>query len=161
MVFRDSWRLGFLRITAFSESNWSPRELLELHLFSRLDKKRVSLSGPCLELKKIKGDAVEPDPPIGGRSVSVTRVEGRKKDHKVFMYTLSTCVWCKRTKQFLKHSGVEYEYVDVDLARGEERKKIEKDFAKTGSYSYPTTVVDGKRVIKGFRVDEIKEALGL
>jgi len=93
--------------------------------------------------------------------VNATRVEGRRKDHKVFMYTLSTCVWCKRTKQFLKDSGVEYEYVDVDQANSEQLKKIEKDFAKTGSYSYPTIVIDDKRVIKGFKVDEIKEALGL
>jgi len=100
-------------------------------------------------------------PPIGGRLVSATRVEGKRKDHKVFLYTLSTCIWCKHTKQFLKDNGVEHEYVDVDLARGEERRKIEKDFAKTGSYSYPTMVIDGKRVIKGFRVEEIKEALGI
>ena len=93
--------------------------------------------------------------------MNATRVEGRRKDHKVFMYTLSTCVWCKRTKQFLKDSGVEYEYVDVDQANSEQLKKIEKGFAKTGSYSYPTIVIDDKRVIKGFKVDEIKEALGL
>lgn len=91
----------------------------------------------------------------------VSKVDGRNKNHRVFIYALSTCVWCKRTKQFLKERGVEYEYVDVDLASGEERRKIEKEFAKTGSYSYPTLVIDGKRVIKGYRVDEIKEALGL
>lgn len=91
----------------------------------------------------------------------VSKVDGRNKNHRVFIYALSTCVWCKRTKQFLKERGVEYEYVDVDLASGEERRKIEKEFAKTGSYSYPTLVIDGKLVIKGYRVDEIKEALGL
>jgi len=93
--------------------------------------------------------------------VVVSKVDGRNKNHRVFIYALSTCVWCKRTKQFLKERGVEYEYVDVDLASGEERRKIEKEFAKTGSYSYPTLVIDGKLVIKGYRVDEIKEALGL
>jgi len=98
---------------------------------------------------------------VGGVWVVVSKVDGRNKNHRVFIYALSTCVWCKRTKQFLKERGVEYEYVDVDLASGEERRKIEKEFAKTGSYSYPTLVIDGKRVIKGYRVDEIKEALGL
>jgi glutaredoxin-like protein NrdH len=93
--------------------------------------------------------------------VVVSKVDGRNKKHRVFIYALSTCVWCKRTKQFLKEKSVEYEYVDVDLVNGDERRRIEKEFAKTGSYSYPTLVIDGKRVIKGYRVDEIKEALGI
>jgi len=35
---------------------------------------------------------------------------------------LSTCGWCKKTKQFLRENDVEYEYLDVDTATPEERK---------------------------------------
>ena len=34
------------------------------------------------------------------------------------LYALSTCVWCRRTKQLLDQLGVEYDYVDVDLLEG-------------------------------------------
>jgi len=93
--------------------------------------------------------------------VKVVKVQGGNKKHKVFMYALSTCAWCKRTKQFLKDNDVDHEYVDVDLATGEERKKIERDLASRECYVYPTLLIDGRRLIKGFKVDEINEALGL
>jgi len=37
----------------------------------------------------------------------VVKVEGEKRGHRVFLYTLSTCGWCKRTKEFLRENGVE------------------------------------------------------
>ena len=93
--------------------------------------------------------------------MNVVKVDGEKKDHKVFMYALSTCVWCKRTKQFLKDSAVAHEYVDVDLEDPENKRKIEKDLARRGCYSYPALVIDGEKLIVGFKIDEMKEALGL
>jgi len=93
--------------------------------------------------------------------VNVVKVQGGKKSHKVFMYALSTCVWCKRAKQFLKNNDVDYEYVDVDLESGEERRKIERELASRGWYAYPALLIDGGRLIKGFNVEEIKEVLGL
>jgi len=93
--------------------------------------------------------------------VNVVKVQGGNKNHKVFMYALSTCVWCKRTKQFLKDNDVDYEYVDVDLESEEEQEKIEKDLASRECYVYPALLIDGGRLIKGFKVDEIEEVLGL
>ena len=39
----------------------------------------------------------------------------KKTTIRLLVYALSTCVWCKLTKQFLNDNNVEYEYVDVDL----------------------------------------------
>ena len=44
-----------------------------------------------------------------------SKVSGNKTDHKVTVYALSTCVWCKMTKQFLKDNNVAFEFVEVDL----------------------------------------------
>jgi len=93
--------------------------------------------------------------------LKVVKVEGKNKTHKIFIFALSTCVWCKRTKQFLKDNNVEYEYVDVDLAEGQERDEVEEEMSKVGGYSYPTIVIDNKTVIRGFREEAIKEALGI
>lgn len=87
-------------------------------------------------------------------------VEGKNNKHKVMVYAISTCAWCKMTKEFLKDSSIEYEYVDVDLASDADHEKITKDITnRGGSPSYPTLIVDDKTVITGFRKDKIKEAL--
>lgn len=79
----------------------------------------------------------------------------------VKMYTLSTCSHCKATKKFLNDCAVEYEFTDVDLLEGEERKAILEDVKKWNPRcSFPTIIIGGK-VIVGHREDEIREALGL
>ena len=91
-----------------------------------------------------------------------SKVSGTKNNHKVTLFALSTCVWCKLTKQYLNDNGVEYEYIDVDLANEEDKQNIHEIIqGKGGMLSYPTTIVDDKVVITGFRKDKLKEALGI
>ena len=79
---------------------------------------------------------------------------------KIFLYALSTCVWCKKTKKFLDELGVEYSYLFVDLSNNGGRDKITKEVAKwTPRCSYPTLVIKNKDVIVGFQEDKIREAL--
>ena len=76
------------------------------------------------------------------------------------MYALSTCVWCKLTKEFLKENNVQYEFVDVDLADEKDKDKIHETIQNMGGMlSYPTIIVDDKVVINGFRKDKLKEVL--
>ncbi len=78
------------------------------------------------------------------------------------IYALSTCVWCKMTKQYLKDNEVEYEYLDVDLCEpGEKEQARQQILSKGGMLSYPTIIVDDKKLITGFRKDQLKEALEL
>jgi len=94
--------------------------------------------------------------------VQFSKVSGKKNDHKVTVYALSTCVWCKMTKQFLSDSDVSYEFVDVDLLDEDDKHKVHETItSKGGSLSYPTTIVDDKTVITGFRKDKLKEALSV
>jgi len=91
-----------------------------------------------------------------------SKVSGKRNDHKVTLYALSTCVWCKLTKQFLTDNGVEFEFIDVDLLDEDDKRKVhETIMSKGGSLSYPTTIVDDKTVVTGFRKDKLKEALGV
>jgi len=91
-----------------------------------------------------------------------SKVSGKKNDHKVTIFALSTCVWCKLTKQFLSDNDVAYEFVDVDLLDENDKSTVhETILSKGGSLSYPTTIVDEKKVITGFRKDQLKEALGI
>ena len=89
------------------------------------------------------------------------KVPGSKKDHKVMIFTLSTCGWCKKTKKLLKDMDVEYEYADIDLVKGEEREKVREELRKYNPrMSAPTVIIDdGKNVIIGHNEEEVKEAL--
>jgi len=82
-------------------------------------------------------------------------------DKSVKIFSLSTCSHCKSTKKFLKDCTIMYEFVDVDLLDGEERKAILEDVKKFNpKCSFPTIVI-GDTVIVGYKEEEIKEALGL
>lgn len=79
----------------------------------------------------------------------------------VKIYTLSTCGHCKNTKAFLKDHDISFDFVDVDLLDGDDRKSaIEEVRELNPKLSFPTLVI-GDTVIVGFRKDEISEALGL
>ena len=85
-------------------------------------------------------------------------IEGKDKG-KINLYALSTCIWCKKTKDLLSSLGVGYDYVFVDLLTGEERKEaIEQVKRYNPSCSFPTLVI-GEKCIVGYREKEIKEVL--
>ncbi|HPQ43512.1 MAG TPA: glutaredoxin family protein [Syntrophales bacterium] len=82
-------------------------------------------------------------------------------EKKVTMYTLSTCSHCKSAKKLMHDCNVKYDFTDVDLLEGEERRAIIEDLRKYNpDCSFPTIII-GDRVIVGFKEDEIREALGL
>lgn len=94
--------------------------------------------------------------------MNISKVAGTNNKHKVLVYALSTCVWCKMTKQYLKDNNVEYEYVDVDLCSEEEKNEIRRHIQDKGApLGYPTVIIDDQKVITGFRKDLLKEALEL
>jgi len=79
----------------------------------------------------------------------------------VKMYTISTCSHCKATKKFMDDCKVQYEFTDVDLLEGEERKAILEDVRRLNPRcSFPTIII-GDTVIVGYQEDKIREALGL
>ena len=92
--------------------------------------------------------------------VEVTHVEGSNKKHKIMLYALSTCGWCKRTKRLFNDLGVEYDYIDVDHLRGEDRQNTREEVTRWNPMcSFPTIVIDEQKCIAGYREDEIREAV--
>ncbi len=86
--------------------------------------------------------------------------EADKSHHKVLLYALSTCVWCKKVKRLLNEIGIEYDFVDYDLLDGEERRKIEKAIARWNpKLSFPVLVIDDDTCVLGYDEVKIKEAL--
>ena len=79
----------------------------------------------------------------------------------VTMYSLSTCSHCKSVKKLLDECTIKYEFTDVDLLEGKERRVILEDVKKFNpNCSFPTVII-GDKVIVGYKEKEIREALGL
>ena len=89
------------------------------------------------------------------------RTKDMSEEKQVKIFSLSTCSHCKSTKKLLNDCTIKYEFVDVDLLEGDERKAILEDVKKFNpKCSFPTIII-GEKVIVGFKEKEIKEALGL
>jgi glutaredoxin len=79
---------------------------------------------------------------------------------KVVLYALSTCQWCRKTKELFKELNIDYYYIDVDMTDGEEREKLLDDLEKYNpEKSFPTIVINDSDSIIGFNEDKIKEKL--
>jgi glutaredoxin len=86
------------------------------------------------------------------------RVDG-KDNGDITLYALSTCIWCKKTKELLTDLGVSFNYIYVDLLKGEDRANaIEEIKRYNPSTSFPTLVI-GDKAIVGYKEKEIREAL--
>lgn len=90
----------------------------------------------------------------------IEHVEGKNKG-KILLYALSTCGWCKKTKDFLNKLGVEYDFIYVDYLEGEDKDNTMEEVKKWNSRcSFPTLVINDKDCIVGYKEDKIREVLG-
>jgi glutaredoxin-like protein NrdH len=86
------------------------------------------------------------------------QVPGKKKGD-ILLFALSTCGWCKKTKNLLSELGAEYRYIDVDLLEGGAKNQvIERVKSWNPSCSFPTMVINNKCIV-GYQEEAIREAL--
>jgi glutaredoxin len=94
--------------------------------------------------------------------METTIVEGSNDKNKVFLYTLSTCGWCKKTKEFMKENNIKYEYIDLDKCSKEDQKTAVNQLKERKlPVAFPIVIINEDNVIQGFKKDQIIEALGL
>jgi glutaredoxin len=68
------------------------------------------------------------------------RIENRlgERRTKVSMYTLSTCPECRKTKEFFRARGIQFDLVDYDLTSENKQNKIAAEMMKgTGHSGFP------------------------
>ncbi len=91
----------------------------------------------------------------------VKEVDGEKSiEENILVFTLSTCMWCKKCKSFLKDNNMKYRYIDVDrIDPNDKAKIIEYLRSKYQSrISYPFLVCEKGHVI-GYNPEKYKELL--
>ena len=85
-------------------------------------------------------------------------IKGKNKGD-IVLYALSTCGWCRKTKDLLKDLGAEYRFVDVDLLKGKERKEIMEEVKRWNPQSsFPTVVINNKCIV-GYDEQKIRGAI--
>jgi glutaredoxin len=81
---------------------------------------------------------------------------------KIFLYALSTCGWCKKTKEFLNKYNIAFDYIDVDLLDRTEQEKILTEMKRYNPrLSFPTIIIDDKITIVGYDEGKLREVLEL
>jgi glutaredoxin-like protein NrdH len=92
--------------------------------------------------------------------MTMMHVKGEDKG-KIILYALSTCVWCKKTKNLLTDLGVDFHYVYVDLLKEDEKEKVMDEVkVHNPACSFPTLVIYDKTCIIGYNEGMIREVLG-
>jgi glutaredoxin len=87
-------------------------------------------------------------------------VDGQDRG-KINFFGLSTCGWCRRTRQLLDKLGVAYDYVYVDLLSPDDQEKAMDEVRRWNpNESFPTIVLDDSRCITGFDEAKIRAAVG-
>jgi len=90
--------------------------------------------------------------------MKIHHVAGKNRGNTI-LYALSTCIWCRKTKQLLDQLGVEYNYVDVDLLEGKDKDNATEEVRKLNPRcSFPTLAINDECIV-GFDEDKIKEAV--
>jgi len=80
---------------------------------------------------------------------------------QVFVYALSTCPWCRRTKQFFTDRGVPYDSVDIDKVDDDEGDRLaDEAYDLSGSRAYPVVRI-GDEVVVGYAPEKYRRLLGL
>jgi len=91
--------------------------------------------------------------------IKIEHVDGKNKG-KVLLYALSTCIWCRKTKELLQELQVTFDYIYVDLLEENDKDKTMDEIKKWNPRcSFPTLVIRDEKCITGFKEDEIREAL--
>lgn len=76
----------------------------------------------------------------------------------VSMYTLSTCPWCHKTKQFFTRKNIPFTYIDYDLADAPTQERILKELDAAGATGFPFVKI-GDQVITGYQPAAFSSAL--
>jgi glutaredoxin len=99
---------------------------------------------------------------LWGMLVGRVKVAGANRKHRVVIYSLSTCIPCKKAMRLLEDMGVEYEYIHLDTVdpdeRGEAMVEIGERLPGRGiQLAYPIIIVDDLVTLIGFSERKLRK----
>lgn len=96
-------------------------------------------------------------------TIPFVSVPGEKTEPELFLFSLSTCAFCRKGMEFLTQNGFAYKYCHLDSLELDQKQTIKDNFkAEFGkTLSYPTLIVNKTKLVVGFIRRNWEEALGL
>jgi glutaredoxin-like protein NrdH len=92
---------------------------------------------------------------------AAARIHERSSPMQVKVFALSTCPYCRMTREYMDDNGVAFDVTEVDKLEGQERDDAIAEVKRlSGGTSFPVVVIDDE-VVVGFNKVRIKELLGL
>lgn len=113
-----------------------------------LQRNNVSNSIMSLEMIKIPG--------------VIENVEGTKKQNvDIFLFAISTCMWCKKGKRWLNKKGYSYSYLDIDKIPVKEKNQLKKDIENVFGVipRFPFLIVNKMRFDAGYNPNTWEEII--
>ncbi len=92
----------------------------------------------------------------------VVQVKGSGNQIKeIFVFTLSTCMWCSLGKKWLEEKGYGYSYLDIDKCQVEERNQLKAELRELFGEKprFPFIIVDKKKWVSGYNSSKWEEIL--
>jgi len=89
------------------------------------------------------------------------KVNGKNDKQDVSIFTLSTCMWCKKCKRYLNEREIKYKYIDIDKITPDQKSKILqylRENYKPDRISYPFLICDNKFVV-GYDPNKYEELM--
>ncbi|PIE62631.1 MAG: NrdH-redoxin [Desulfobacter postgatei] len=78
------------------------------------------------------------------------------------LFGLSTCSHCRACRKLLDRHNIDYEYIQVDDFKGDERQEVIKEIKRLNPRcSFPTIAINEEIIIVGNKQNDIKKALGI
>jgi glutaredoxin len=77
----------------------------------------------------------------------------------VTIYSLTTCGWSKKAKEFFKARGVDAFVIEYDTAGPDLQRKIAAELQQHGAKGFPFVIIGGK-VVPGYNPQRFAELLG-
>jgi len=95
-------------------------------------------------------------------SMDTIKVEGINEANHVLLLTLTTCLRCKKTKDYLIEQDVAFEYIDVDVISEKDRREIIDILVGMKiPVGFPVSVIDDTKIISGYHPEELRDTLKL
>jgi len=79
---------------------------------------------------------------------------------KVIIYTLSTCPWCRKTKNFFTEHNIPFTFIDFDLADEITQNRILQETDAAGATGFPFVRINDE-IIVGYQPERYSKALGI
>ena len=75
--------------------------------------------------------------------MDIQSIPGTITKHEIMLYTISTCIWCKRLKNKLNAQNIQYKYLDIDLMPWAEKEELKRELIKhRPRLAFPMMFVD-------------------